>query len=70
MIVIGTRPLYADYNPQHEARKSRVLEDLDKEFNEIEGYWEGKRYLIFTLSCTVGDNDDEASTPLLRYSLN
>lgn len=70
MIVSGTRPLYADYNPQHSERLGTVLEDLDKEFNQIEKYWDGKRYLIFTVSCTVGENDDEATTPLLRYRLN
>lgn len=70
MIVAGTRPLYADYIPEHSERLGSVLEDLDMEFRGIEKYWEGKRYLIFTVACTVGEDSDEATTPFLRYRLN
>jgi len=41
------------------------VEDAVMEIGKITEFWQGKRYIVFNMSCETAD--DEASTPMLRY---
>jgi hypothetical protein len=69
MISQGSRPYYADYDEKFQAVLGKVVEDYYKEVNEIESFWEGKRYLILDISASTADGD-AAITPCVRYMLN
>ena len=69
MVFHGTKTVYANYDEKFNAVLEKKIEDVYLAENNLEKIYEGKKYLIYSISATVGDADDEASTPYLRYIL-